>query len=223
MQADKSAIILEAQWMENEIPRIRKELEALQKLEQDLLTTPLETINQAYTSTYNTARQRARPFYHRHRSVTPTHHGYKERMIDVVWFTIIARVLILAVLVWAGYIAYTHHQQGDTINGAIWAAALLVVAIGLAFVPAFADEVWERIARKKAERAVRETKQSEPFLQEKQQRQDKLARCRTRIAEMQERLQFSQIRYDELRRQLTSSNHKGVIAYVETPQDIEQP
>ena len=133
MQSDKSAIILEAQWMEQEIPRIEQELGALQKLEQELLTTPMETINQVYTSTYNSERQKARPFYHRRRSITPTRYGYKERMLDVGWFTVFARVLILAAIVWAGYIVYDLDRQDDMTKGIIWGLVVLVVAIGLAF------------------------------------------------------------------------------------------
>ncbi|MBN1581391.1 MAG: hypothetical protein JXA89_11880 [Anaerolineae bacterium] len=215
MQADKSAIILEAQWMEQEIPRIEQELGALQKLEQDLLNTPMETINQVYTSTYNNERQKARPFYHRRRSITPTRYGYKERMLDVGWFTMFARILILAAIVWAGYIAYNLDRQGDTTKGIIWGLIVLVVAIGLAFVPAFGDEIWERVARKKAETAAREAQQSEAFEQEKQQRQNKLQQCRTRIAELQERLTYSRHRYEELRRELTRHNHHGTTAGVQ--------
>ena len=209
MQADKSAIILEAQWMEKEIPRIEQELGALQKLEQELLTTPMETINQAYTVTYNRERQKARPFYRRRRSITPTRYGYKERMLDVGWFAVFARVLILAAIVWAGYIAYDLHQQGDTTKGIIWGLVVLVVAIGLAFVPAFGDEIWERVARKKAERAAQEAQQSAVFLEEKQQRQSRLQQCRVRIVELQERLAFSSHRYEELRRELTHHDGRG--------------
>ena len=212
MQEDKSAIILEAQWMEQEIPRIEQELDALTRLEQELLTTPMETINQVYASTYNAARQKARPFYHRRRSITPTRYGYKERMLDVGWFAVLARLLILAAIVWAGYIAYDLDRQGDTAKGIIWGSVVLVVAIGLAFVPALGGEIWERVARKKAETAAQEAQQSAAFLQEKQQRQDKLQHCRTRMAELQERLVFSRRRYEELRRELTRHNHHETTA-----------
>lgn len=204
MQADKSATILEAQWMETEIPRIEEELTSLKKLEQELLTTPMETIQQIYTSTYDAERQKAHPFYHRRRMVTPTRYGYKEHTLDVGWFTIVARLLILAALVGAGYVVYTWHQREDTVNGVIWGAAILVVAIGLAFVPAFGDELWERHARKKAQSAAQSARQSEAFLQEKASRQARLQQCRTRIAELEERLKFSRLRYEELRRELTA-------------------
>jgi nitrate reductase assembly molybdenum cofactor insertion protein NarJ len=216
MQADKSAIILEAQWMEQEIPRIQQELDALQKLEQELLTTPIEMVNEAYTATYQAERRRAHPFYHRHRSVTPTQYGYKERMLDVGWFTVLARLIILAAIIWAGYIVYDFDRQGDRVTGIIWGLVVLVVAIGIAFVPAFGDEIWERVARKKAEAAVRETKASAAFQQEKQKRQNKLQQCRTRITELQERLSFSRLRYEELRRALTRDNYQGTTTSPQT-------
>ncbi len=210
MQADKSTIILEAQWMENEIPRIENELDALKKIEQDLLASPIEAINQAYTETYNAIRKRAYPFYHRRRTVTPTRYGYKERMLDVGWFSILAQVIILVGVVWAGYIVYTNHQQGDMVKGVIWGAVVLLIAIGFAFVPAFGDELWERRARRQAEAAAQQARQSPAFQIEKQSRQKKLQQCRARMAELEERLKFSHLRYDELRRQLTSGNHQGV-------------
>ncbi|MBN1936564.1 MAG: hypothetical protein JW934_18015 [Anaerolineae bacterium] len=209
MQADKSTIILEAQWMENEIPRIENELDALKKLEQELLTAPIESINQVYTETYNKVRKRAYPFYHRRRTVTPTRYGYKERMLDVGWFTILAQLIILAGVVWAGYIVYTNYQWSDMNKGVIWGAVVLVVAIGFAFVPAFGDELWERRARHKAESAAQEARQSKAFQVEKETRQRKLHQCRARMSELEERLKFSHLRYDELRRQLTIGNHKG--------------
>lgn len=209
MQKDRSTIILEAQWMEKEIPRIEDELSALKKMEQELLTSPLETVNQAYTAAYRAERQRSHPFYHRRRSVIPVRHGYKERMLDVGWFALLARLLILAAVIWAGYIVYHNHQQGDLTRGIIWGAVVLVVAIGLAFVPAFGDELWERHACKKAQEAVELVRQSEAFLREKQERQTKLKRCRSRVAELEERLKFAQIRYEDLRRDLTRSNHQG--------------
>ena len=66
---DKSATILEAQWMEKEIPRIKEELAALKKLEQELLTTPLETVSRAYSDAYRTAQARGHLFYRRRRRV----------------------------------------------------------------------------------------------------------------------------------------------------------
>jgi|GEM_PF-4560475 len=209
MQADKSAIILEAQWMENEIPRIENELAALKKLEQELLTTPIESINQAYTETYNAIRQRAYPFYHRRRTVVPTRYGYQERMLDVGWFALLARLVILAGVIWAGYIVYTNHQRENLERGVVWGAVVLVVAIGFAFVPAFADELWERYARRKAEVAAQQARQSKAFQIEKQTRQAKLQQCRARMVELETRLQVSRRRYDELRRQLTLGDFEG--------------
>jgi hypothetical protein len=209
MQTDKSAIILEVQWMETEIPRIQEELDELKGMEQELLTTPLETVHQAYTSTYRAERKRAFLFYHRSRSVTPTRRGYRERMRDVGWFTILARLLILAAVALAVYVVYHNHQLGQTQRGVIWGSALLIVAMALAFAPALADLWWERRARRKAEVAVQEAKQSEAFFQEKHDRQVKLGQCRTRVADLQERLKFARLRLDELRKELTSSNHQG--------------
>lgn len=211
MQADKSAIILEAQWMEKEIPRIESELAALKKLEQDLLTTPIESINRAYTETYNAIRKKAYPFYHRRRTVVPTRYGYKERMLDVGWFTVLAQLIILAGVIGAGYIFYTSYRQEDLTRGVIWGAVVLVVAIGFAFVPAFADELWERYARRKAEAAAQLARQTQAFQIEKQTRQTKLQQCRARMLELEERLQASRRRYDELRRLLTLGDHKGAL------------
>ena len=79
METDKSATILEAQWMEREIPRIDQELHDLQAAERELLTAPLETVRQAYTDAYRAGRKRAHPFYHRRRSVKATGGGYRAR------------------------------------------------------------------------------------------------------------------------------------------------
>ncbi|MBL7198513.1 MAG: hypothetical protein ISS56_00035 [Anaerolineae bacterium] len=209
MQTDKSATILEAQWIEKEIPRLEGELQALKKLEQDLLTTPLETVSQAYTETYRTHRKRTYLLYHRRRSVTPTRYGYRERMRDVGWLAILARVLIIGIIALAAYVAYHNHQIGHTTRGAVWGSVLLVFAILLAFSPMVADQLLERLARVKAEHAAEEARGSEAFLQEKAERQAKLRRCRERIAELQERLQFARIRFDELRKELTTDNHHG--------------
>ena len=50
-------------------------------------------------------------------------------MLDMGWFTVFARVLILAAIVWAGYIAYDLDRQGDTTKGIIW-GGLLVETFG---------------------------------------------------------------------------------------------
>ena len=75
MQTDKSATILEVQWMELEIPRMEQELNELRTVEQELLTTPLETVHQAYTTTYRAERKRAHLFYRRRRTVAATAQG----------------------------------------------------------------------------------------------------------------------------------------------------
>jgi hypothetical protein len=209
MQMDKSATILEAQWLEKEIPRIDHEIKELVKTEQELLTSPLETVSQAYATTYRNERQRAHPFYHRRRSVTPTRYGYRERMHDIGWFAILARILILAAVAGAAYIVYHNHQNGTIQKGVIWGSIVLIVAIGLAFAPPLADQLWDIRARKKAEAAAQEARQSQTFIQEKRQRQAQLQECRTRMAELQERLRFARARLDGLRRDLTSSNHHG--------------
>jgi nitrate reductase assembly molybdenum cofactor insertion protein NarJ len=219
MEADRTAIILEAQWMEKEIPKLEDELKALKKLEQDLLTTPLEAVNQAYTSTYRSERQWAYPFYHRRRTVRATRYGYRERMLDVGWLTLAARVLILALVIWAGYIVYHNHQRGDLTRGIIWGAVVLVFAIGLAFAPAVGDVLWERRARRKAEEAAQAVRRSEAFAQERQGRQARLKQCQSRVAELEERLRFARARYNRLRRQLTGTNHDGETAEGEPETD----
>ncbi len=209
MPTDKSTIILEAEWMENEIPRMEKELANLKQAEQDLLTAPLETVSRAYTETYRAERRRAHPFYHRRRSVTPTRYGYAERMIDVGWFALLVRLLILAAVGLAVYLAYHSHRIGNLPRGVIWGSVVLILAIGLAFVPAFGDQLWEQRARRKAESAAQEARQSEAFLREKQDRQGRLGQCRTRAIEVEERLKFAHVRLEELRKELTSTNHSS--------------
>jgi hypothetical protein len=210
MQTDKSAIILEAQWIEKEIPKMQQELAALRSTEQELLTTPLETVSRAYTDTYRAQRQKAYIFYHRRRSVTPTRYGYRERMLDVGWFTILIRVVILALIVWAGYTVYRQAQLDQLQTGVIWGSAILVVAIGFAFVPALADFLWERRARKVAEAAASQARQSDAFLQEKQERQARLQQCRARRTELEQRLAVAGKRLDALRKELIGTNHDGV-------------
>jgi hypothetical protein len=210
MPTDKTAIILEAQWMENEIPRMENELARLMESEQNLLTAPLETVSRAYTDTYRAERRRAHPFYHRRRSVAPTSHGYTERMADVGWFALLARLLILATIGLAVYLVYQGHRLGDLSRGVVWGSVALILAIGLAFVPAFGDQLWEQRARRRAESAAREARQSEAFLREKQDRQGQLTQCRTRAAEVEERLKFARARLDELRKGLTTTNHSDL-------------
>jgi hypothetical protein len=207
METDKSATILEAQWMEREIPRIDQELRDLQAAEQELLTTPLETVRQAYTDAYRAARARAHPFYHRRRSVRATGSGYRARNREVGWFVILARILIAVVVVAAGYVAYQSHQAGNTQKGVIWGSVLLMLGLVLAFVPALADLVWERQARRVAEEAAQAARRSDQFLRERQERQAQLGQCRARMADLQERKKFAHLRLDELRKDLTSSNH----------------
>ena len=204
MPTDKRATILEAQWMEKEIPRIEEELEALKKLEQELLTTPLKTVNEAYTSTFRASRKRAHAFYHRRRSVTPTRSGYRERSLDAGWLTILARALIAAAIIAAIYVAWHYYQLEDTKTGIIWGSVLMVAAILLSVAPALGDLVWERRARRLAEQAVEAVQQSEAFLQEKRDRQTQLKQSRKRAAELEERLKFAHARLDQLRRDLTS-------------------
>ncbi len=206
---EKSTIILEAQWMEKEIPRIEEEMAALKKLEHELLNSPLEMVQQAYNSTYQAERKKAHPFYHHRRSVRPTRYGYKERMLDVGWFTLLARLFILAALAGAVYVVYTGYLRENLTSSLLWGLVIVVVAIGLAFLPAFGDEMWERYARSKAEQAAKAVQQTDAFAQETQSRQRKLLQCRKRMAELEERLKFSVVRYEELRRQLTRADHQG--------------
>lgn len=209
MQTDKSGTILEAQWIEKEIPRLEEELKALQKLEQELLTTPLETVSRAYTDTYREWRGRAYRWYHRRRSVKPTRGGFRERMVDVGWLAIAARVLILGLVVRAVYVAYQNHQMELTTKGVIWGSVLLVLAIGLAFVPPLTDHFLERGARRAARQAAQEARQSADFFREKQARQARLEECQARMAEVEERLRLARTRFEELRRGLVSQNHRG--------------
>jgi len=207
MQADKSAIILEAQWLEKEIPRIERELVELREQEQQLLTTPMETVSRAYTNAYRTERRRAHLFYHRRRAVTPTRYGYRERMRDVGWLASLMRVLIVATVAWAAYIVYHNHQLEQLQRGVIWGSVLLIVAIGLALVPTTVDQLWERRARRAAQQAADQARQSEAFLQEKAERQAELRRCRERIDKDTEQLQLAWQRLDELRQELISRDH----------------
>ncbi len=204
---DKSNTILEAEWMEKEIPRIKEELSALRELEQELLTTPLETISSAYQDTYRGAQQRAYPFYHRRRRVVPTRYGYRERTAEDGWLAILFKVLMVLVAVLAVYVAFHNHQMERTQRGIIWASGLLVCGIALSFAPMLGAFFWDRRARQNAERAVQQIRQSDAFLQEKQERQEKLRQCRERTVELEERLQLARVRYDELRQILTKGNH----------------
>ena len=207
METDKSATILEAEWMEREIPRIEQEMHDLKAVEQELLTSPLETVRQVYTDAYRAGRKRAYPFYHRRRSVTTTGAGYRTRNREAGWFVVLARVLIAAVVLAAGYVAYTQHQAGATQKGVIWGSVLLMLALGLSFAPMLGDLIWERQSRRAAELAAQEAHQSPAFLQERQERQAKLGQCRARLADLEERKRFAGLRLDELRKELTSSNH----------------
>jgi len=209
MPTDKSAIILEAQWMENEIPRMEGELAKLKEAEQGLLTAPLDTVSRAYTDTYRAERRRAHPFYHRRRSVTPTRSGVAERIADVGWLALAVRVLILAAVLFSLYVVYQNRRANALPRGVIWGSVVLILAIGLAFVPSFADQLWEQRARHKAEAAAQGARQSEAFLREKQDRQGQLAQCRRRTADVEQRLQFAHVRLEELRRELTSTDHGG--------------
>lgn len=130
-------------------------------------------------------------------------------MLDVGWFTILARVLIAALVALAVYITYRGYRTGRTESGVTWGSVVLFVAIGLSVAPALGDHLWERRARKKAEIAAQEARQSDAFLQERQERQQKLSRVRARVADSKERLRFAQLRLEELRRELTSTDHGG--------------
>jgi hypothetical protein len=205
---DKSATILEAEWMEKEIPRIREELAALKKQEQTLLTAPLETVSNAYQAAYRGAMQGIAPFYRRRRRVVPTRYGYRERMAEAGGLAIVYKVLMTALAVLAVYVAYTGHQAGHTQRGIILASVVLVAGIVLSFAPMLGAYLWEREARQRAERAAEQARGSEPFQGEKRERQAKLHGCQFRIAELEERLRFAQMRYDELRDALTRGNHR---------------
>jgi hypothetical protein len=207
MQKDKSATILEAQWMEQEIPRIEQELAQLKDKERELLTAPLATVTHAYTGAYRSERGRAHHFYRRRRSVTPTRYGYRERQLEVGWFVLLSRILIVAAAALAIYVAYHNHQIGETQRGIIWASVLLVIALGLAFAPALVDQLWERHARRTAQKAAAQARESDTFRQEKDERHTELRQVRTLLQESEERLKFARVRLGELRRELTSSNH----------------
>lgn len=208
-RADKSATILEAQWLEGEIPRISDELDALKKLEQELLTTPLETVSTAYQETYRTSHKRLGRFYRRQRRVVPTRYGYRERSVEVGWLPVAYKVLMAGLVVLAVYLVFRNHQLERTQQGIRWASALLITGIALAFAPMVGAFFWRRSARRRAEQAADEARQSEAFLHEKQDRQSKLYRCQDRIAELEERLRLARQRYDELRIVLTRGNHGG--------------
>jgi hypothetical protein len=209
---DKSATILEAEWMEKEIPRIRKELDALQKQEQTLLTAPLETVSNAYQAAYRGAMERIAPFYRRRRRVVPTRYGYRERTAEAGGLAIFYKILMTILAALAVYIAYNSHQAGHTQRGIVGASLVLVAGIALSFAPMLGAYLWERRARQGAERAAEEARSSESFQGEKQERQAQLRGCQSRIAELEERLRFAQLRYDELRDRLTRGNHQDDLA-----------
>ncbi|MBN1641021.1 MAG: hypothetical protein JXA09_07285 [Anaerolineae bacterium] len=195
---DKSATILEAQWIEKEIPRIRQELTKLKAEEQALLTTPLETVSQAYQDVYRAEMRLAVPFYRRARKMVATRYGYKERTVETGWISVLYRVLMALLALLAIYVAYHNHQLGETQRGIIWASILLVIGIVLSFAPMVAAYLWERRARHNARLAAEDARASETFLQEKQTRQAALRKCQTRIAELEGRLHDAELRYDEL-------------------------
>jgi hypothetical protein len=130
-------------------------------------------------------------------------------MLDVGWMTIIARLLVTATIVLAAYKAYDYHRMEQTQQGIIWGSALLIAGIGIALAPATIDQILEWIARRRAQHAADVARQSEAFAQEKQERQTKLKQCQARAADLQERLAFARVRFDELRKELTSANHQG--------------
>jgi hypothetical protein len=195
--------------MEQEIPRIERELNELKKMEQELLTTPLSTVREAYTAAYRAERQRAHPFYHRRRTIAATSQGYRPRMRDEGWLTILAQIVIAVVVVLAVYVVFKNYQMDQTQRGIIWGSVLLVLSIGLAFAPPLGDLIWERRARQLAEQVAQEARQSPAFLEERQERQSKLDQCRQRIAALESRLQFAHARLDELRQALTSNSLQG--------------
>ena len=112
-------------------------------------------------------------------------------------------------MVAAGYVAYRNYQAGDTQKAVTQGSVLLIAGLVLAFVPALGDWIWDRQSRRAAERAAQEARQSAELLQEKQDRQLELSRCRARVADLKERKKFANLRLDELRKELTSSNHSG--------------
>jgi hypothetical protein len=204
---DKSTTILEAEWMEKEIPRIRDELATLKKREQMLLTAPLESVSNAYQAAYRQAMDSIAPFYRRRRRVVPTRYGYRERMAEAGWLSIAYKILMTLLAALAVYVAYTSHQAGHTQRGIIWASVLLAAGIVLSFAPMLGAYLWEREARHRAERAVAEARESQEFLQEKAERRTALRECQLRVAELEDRLRVAQRRYDELRAALTHGNH----------------
>jgi hypothetical protein len=205
---DKSTTILEAEWMEKEIPRIRDELAALRKREQTLLTAPLESVSNAYQAAYREAMANIAPFYRRRRRVVPTRYGYKERMAEAGWLSIAYKVLMTLLAALAVYVAYTSHQAGNTQRGIIWASVALAVGIALSFAPMLGAYLWEREARQRAERAVAQARDSQAFAQEKTERRTALRECQLRVTELEDRLRIAQRRYDELRATLTHGNHR---------------
>lgn len=206
---DKNTTILEAQWMEKEIPRITDELEALKKQEQELLTTPLDTVSQAYTNTYRQEMERLYPFYHRRRTVVPTRYGYRQRMVDAGWVSIALQVLIALLTILAIYVAYQNRQPEQLRQGLTTASILLMLNLLLSFAPMVGAFLWEREARRRAEQAVQVARGSAAFMEEKLARQQRLDQCRKRRAELEERLHFARVRYDQLRQDLTSGNHQA--------------
>ena len=195
---DKSATILEAQWIEKEIPRIKQELAALESTEQELLTTPLQTVSKAYQDVYRAEMRLAAPFYRRGRKMVATRFGYKERTAETGWIPILYRVLMALIALAAVYVAYHNHRIEEAQRGVIWAAVLLVIGLVLSFAPMVGAYFWERRVRQNARNAAARARTSETFQQEKQTRQSALYRCRTRIAELEERLHHAELRYDEL-------------------------
>lgn len=208
---DKSTTILEAQWMEKEIPRIKDELEALKKLEQELLTTPLDTVSQAYTNTYRQENERIYPFYHRRRRMVPTRYGLRQRMVELGWLSIGCQVLLSLLILASIYVAYRNGQEGQIRQGIIRASILLILSVILSLVPLLTGFFWERQARQKAEQAAQAARGSVAFVEEKQARQMRLDQCRERRAELEERLSFARTRYDQLRQELTSDDYQGVV------------
>lgn len=205
---DKSATILEAEWMEKEIPRLREELAALKKQEQALLTAPLESVSNAYQATYREAMASVTPFYRRRRRVVPTRYGYKERMAEAGWLSLAYKVLMTALAALAVYLTYTSHLAGHTQRGIIGASILLGGGIVLSFAPMLGAYLWERQARRRAERAVVQARESQAFQQEKTERRTALRECQWRVAELEKRLHIAELRYDELRAALTQGNHR---------------
>ncbi len=130
-------------------------------------------------------------------------------MRDEGWFTLLARILIAALVVLAVYVAFHSYRMDNTQRGVIWGSVLLVLAIGLAFVPPLADSLWERHARQVAEQVAQEARQSPMFLEERQARQAQLDRCRQRITDLELRFKFAHARLDGLRKELTSGNSQG--------------